>query len=105
MVMQNHSPSVSVVIPTFNRGCLVVRAIQSVLNQTYQDYEIIVVDDGSTDNTREKLRPYLGHIQYYYQENRGASSAQNEGIQLAKGEWISILGSDDTWLPNKLQSQ
>jgi glycosyltransferase involved in cell wall biosynthesis len=103
--MLNRSVSVSVVIPTFNRGDLVVGAIESVLSQTYQDYEVIVIDDGSTDNTRDRLRPYLERIQYIHQENHGASAAQNRGIQRAVGEWISILASDDTWLPTKLESQ
>jgi glycosyltransferase involved in cell wall biosynthesis len=98
-------PTVSVIIPTFNRSKLVVNAIQSVLCQTYQDYEIIVVDDGSTDDTEEALRPYMDRIRYVYQENLGASAAQNKGVQLARGKWISILASDDLWLPMKLEAQ
>jgi glycosyltransferase involved in cell wall biosynthesis len=98
-------PTVSVIIPTFNRSKLVVNAIQSVLCQTYQDYEIIVVDDGSTDDTEEALRPYMDRIRYVYQENLGASAAQNKGVQLARGKWISILASDDLWLPTKLEAQ
>lgn len=104
-VMKNAPPSVSVVIPTFNRAACLLNAIESALIQTYRNKEIIVVDDGSTDNTKEKLKPYLGQIRYHYQENRGASAAQNRGIELAEGEWIAILASDDTWLPNKLESQ
>jgi glycosyltransferase involved in cell wall biosynthesis len=98
-------PTVSVIVPTFNRSKLVVNAIQSVLCQTYQDYEIIVVDDGSTDDTEEALRPYMDRIRYVYQENLGASAAQNKGVQLARGKWISILASDDLWLPTKLEAQ
>ena len=98
-------PTVSVIIPTFNRSKLVVNAIRSVLCQTYRDYEIIVVDDGSTDDTAEALTPYMDRIQYVYQANLGASAAQNRGIQLARGKWISILGSDDLWLPTKLEAQ
>jgi glycosyltransferase involved in cell wall biosynthesis len=98
-------PTVSVIIPTFNRSKLVVNAIQSVLCQTYQDHEIIVVDDGSTDDTEEALRPYMDRIRYVYQENLGASAAQNKGVQLARGKWISILASDDLWLPTKLEAQ
>jgi glycosyltransferase involved in cell wall biosynthesis len=98
-------PTVSVVIPTFNRSKLVVRAIDSVLNQTYKDYEIIVVDDGSTDNTSSILKPYTGRVRYFYQENQGPSAAKNKGIQLARGKWISILDSDDLWLPTKLELQ
>jgi len=98
-------PTVSVIVPTFNRSKLVVNAIQSVLCQTYQDYEIIVVDDGSTDDTEEALRPYMDRIRYVYQPNLGASAAQNRGVQLARGKWISILASDDLWLPTKLEAQ
>src|SRR5437016_9652361 len=98
-------PTVSVIIPTFNRSKLVVNAIQSVLCQTYLDYEIIVVDDGSTDDTAEALRPYMDRIRYVYQPNLGASAAQNRGVQLARGKWISILASDDLWLPTKLEAQ
>ena len=98
-------PTVSVIIPTFNRSKLVVNAVQSVLGQTYRDYEIIVVDDGSTDNTAEALTPYMDRIRYVYQANLGASAAQNRGLQLARGKWISILASDDLWLPTKLEAQ
>jgi glycosyltransferase involved in cell wall biosynthesis len=98
-------PTVSVIIPTFNRSNLVVNALRSVLCQTYRDYEIIVVDDGSTDDTAEVLKPYIDRIQYVYQPNLGASAAQNKGVQVARGKWISILASDDLWLPTKLESQ
>jgi glycosyltransferase involved in cell wall biosynthesis len=98
-------PTVSVIIPTFNRSKLVVNAIQSVLCQTYRDYEIIVVDDGSTDDTAEAIKPYMDRIRYVYQPNLGASGAQNRGVQLARGKWISILASDDLWLPTKLEAQ
>jgi len=98
-------PTISVIIPTFNRSKLVVNAIDSVLNQTYKDYEIIVVDDGSTDDTRESLKPYMHRIRYVCQANLGASAARNRGIQLARGKWISILASDDLWLPTKLEAQ
>ena len=97
--------TVSVIVPTFNRSKLVVNAIQSVLCQTYQDYEIIVVDDGSTDDTEQALRPYMDRIRYVYQANLGASAARNRGLQLARGKWISTLDSDDLWLPTKLEAQ
>ena len=96
-------PTISVIIPTFNRSKLVVNAIDSVLNQTYKDYEIIVVDVGSTDDTRESLKPYMHRIRYVCQANLGASAARNRGIQLARGKWISILDSEDLWLPTKLE--
>jgi glycosyltransferase involved in cell wall biosynthesis len=99
------APAVSVVIPTYNRSALLLNAIESVLRQTYTDYELIVIDDGSTDDTRERLQPYMERIRYFYQENKGASAAQNAGIQVARGKWVSILASDDTWLPTKLERQ
>jgi glycosyltransferase involved in cell wall biosynthesis len=98
-------PMVSVIIPTYNRAVLVVNAIESVLQQTFTDYELIVIDDGSTDDTRARLEPYMRRIRYFYQPNRGASAAQNAGIREARGQWIAILASDDTWLPSKLEKQ
>jgi glycosyltransferase involved in cell wall biosynthesis len=98
-------PGISVIIPTYNRAQLVTKAIDSVLAQTYHDYEIIVVDDGSTDNTKEVLQPYMDRIRYIYQENAGVSAARNAGIRVAKGEWIAFIDSDDQWLPDKLSAQ
>lgn len=99
------TPAVSVIIPTYNRSQYVTEAIGSVLAQTFTDYEIIVIDDGSTDNTREAILPYFSKITYIYQENRGVSAARNTGIREAKGEWIAFLDSDDEWLPSKLELQ
>jgi glycosyltransferase involved in cell wall biosynthesis len=96
---------VSVIIPTYNRADLVANAIESVLSQTYKDFEIIVVDDGSTDNTRSRIESYMGKINYYYQNNKGKSVATNLGIERALGKWIAILDSDDVWLPEKLKFQ
>ncbi len=96
---------VSVIIPTYNRADYIVRAINSVLAQTYRNYEIIVVDDGSTDETRALLEPYANYVNYVYQDNAGPAAARNKGISLAKGEWLAFLDSDDTWLPNKLEVQ
>lgn len=96
---------VSVIIPTYNRAKFVTKAIDSVLAQTYKDYEIIVVDDGSTDNTKEALEPYMDKITYIYQENEGVSAARNKGIKVARDEWIAFLDSDDEWLPEKLAVQ
>jgi glycosyltransferase involved in cell wall biosynthesis len=99
------NPRVSVIIPTYNRSAIVPRAIESVLQQTYPDYELIVVDDGSTDDTRERLEEYAARIQYIYQPNRGVSAAQNTGVDRARGEWIAFLDSDDLWHPTKLERQ
>lgn len=95
---------ISVVIPTFNRGHIVARAIKSVLQQTFKPLEIIVVDDGSTDNTTEVLKSYDAKIKIIHQENRGVSAARNAGIAMASAEWIALLDSDDEWLPDKLSN-
>lgn len=98
-------PKVSVIIPTYNRAYLVCEAIDSVLSQTFKDFEIIVVDDGSTDNTKEALEKYGPRICYIYQENKGRAEARNAGIRQAKAEYIAFLDDDDIWLPNKLEKQ
>ncbi|MCB9062310.1 MAG: glycosyltransferase [Halobacteriovoraceae bacterium] len=99
-------PRVSVIIPTFNRAHVLDRAINSVLNQTYKDFELIVIDDGSTDETDRVIYNYQDkRIFYYKQENRGVSAARNLGILKSKGEWIALLDSDDEWLPFRLSSQ
>lgn len=98
-------PRVSVIIPTYNAGRLVCQAIDSVLNQTFSDYEIIVVDDGSTDDTIDRLTTYGDSIYYIYQENRGRSAARNRGIHQARGQYIAFLDADDCWLPDKLNKQ
>lgn len=98
-------PTVSVVIPTFNREMLVQKAIGSALDQTFQDLEVVVVDDGSTDGTRAVVERYGGKVRYLFQENQGISGARNAGIRSAAGEFIALLDSDDTWLPEKLERQ
>jgi glycosyltransferase involved in cell wall biosynthesis len=101
----NTYPLVSVVIPTYNRADIVCRAIDSVLNQTYTNTEVIVVDDGSTDHTARTLAKYKGRIQLRAQENAGPSIARNRGISWARGEMVAFLDSDDYWLPTKLSRQ
>jgi glycosyltransferase involved in cell wall biosynthesis len=96
---------VSVVIPTFNRAAFVVQAIESVLAQTYPHQEIIVVDDGSTDQTAQVLSAYNGRISCVITPHRGPSAARNAGLRAARGERIAFLDSDDLWLPDKLQQQ
>lgn len=98
-------PKVSVIIPTHNRAALVTEAINSVLAQTFKDFELIVVDDGSTDNTRDALKGYADRIHYIYQENQRRSEARNTGIKAASGEYIAFLDDDDLWLPDKLEKQ
>lgn len=97
--------SISVIIPTYNRARYVKKAIDSALAQTYKDYEIIVVDDGSTDGTRQALEPYQDCIRYIYQENRGVAAARNLGIKSANATWVAFLDSDDRWIPEKLAYQ
>jgi len=99
-------PRVSVIIPTFNRSKKVVRAIESVLNQSIKDFEIIVVDDGSTDNTNQALARYMSAIKYIRQPvNRGVSAARNIGIKSSTAPWVAFLDSDDYWLNEKLSVQ
>jgi hypothetical protein len=99
-------PRVSVIIPSYNLARLVPQAIQSVLDQTYTDFEVLVVDDGSQDNTREVIQSFDdARVQYIYQENRGLSGARNTGIQQAQGEFLAFLDADDTFFPNKLAGQ
>lgn len=105
----NKNPTVSVIIPTYNRAHLVGRAIQSVLNQTYQDFELIIVDDGSTDNTEEIIKEFQEQdkrIKYIkHDKNKGGSTTRNTGIKAARGEYIAFQDSDDEWLPEKLKKQ
>jgi glycosyltransferase involved in cell wall biosynthesis len=98
-------PKISVVIPTYNRSTYVTKAIDSVLAQSYRDYEIIVVDDGSTDNTCEVLKSYMNKICYIYQENAGVSATRNRGVRESKGLYLAFLDSDDLWYPEKLELQ
>lgn len=97
--------AVSVIIPTYNRGWILNEAIDSVLSQTFKDYELIVVDDGSDDNTAEILKNYSKKIRIIYQENQGVSAARNRGIVSSNGRFIALLDSDDLWLPEKLNRQ
>lgn len=102
----NTIPKVSVIIPTYNCARYLPDAIESVLRQTYQDFEIIVIDDGSTDNTKEMLQSYLNKypywVKYFYQENGGLACARNAGINNSQGDYIALLDADDMWLPNRL---
>jgi len=100
------APLVTAVIPTYNRADLVCEAIDSVLAQDYPSFEVIVVDDGSTDGTGEMLtRRYGDRIRYIWQENAGVAAARNAGIRAAQGDYIAFQDSDDLWLPGKLTAQ
>ena len=98
------SPKVSVIIPTFNRGKTLKRAIDSVLKQTFKEIELIVIDDGSQDGTSEIVAQYK-NITYLKQTNQGVSFSRNIGIKKSAGEYIAFLDSDDEWLPEKLETQ
>ena len=99
----NKAICISAIIPTYNREKTITRAIDSVLAQKYPAAEIIVVDDGSTDNTREVVNRYDERVCYVNQDNRGAAAARNAGVSKAKHEWIAFLDSDDYWFPDHLQ--
>lgn len=103
----NNNPLVSVVMATYNMAAYLPLAIQSVLTQTYQNIELLVVDDGSTDDTRVVLKPYLEHprIRYLSQENKGQAAAKNHGVQKSSGQYIAFLDADDMWMPDKLDLQ
>ena len=101
----NTDPCVSVVIPTFNRAGWLSKAIDSVLNQSYENIEILVIDDGSTDDTKLVLMPYMDKIRYLTTDHKGAAHARNTGMRAATGKYIAFLDSDDAYLPYKLAIQ
>lgn len=101
------TPTVSVVIATYNQAEYLSQAIKSVLRQTYEHWELIIVNDGSTDHTEQVVKPYLRHqkVRYYKKPNGGQASAKNMGIREARGEYVAFLDSDDYWEPSKLLAQ
>ncbi|MEN8174159.1 MAG: glycosyltransferase family A protein [Pseudomonadota bacterium] len=107
--MPESVPTVSVIVPTYNRADVLPRAINSILRQSFQDFEIIVVDDGSIDDTGAVVSQYLdrpgSRVRYAFQKHTNVASARNLGIRLARGSYIAFLDSDDEWFPAKLQKQ
>jgi glycosyltransferase involved in cell wall biosynthesis len=101
----SRDPLVSVVIPTYNRAELVCQAVVNVFQQTYSNFELIIVDDGSTDDTQSRLRQFGERIRVITQANAGAPIARNRGIEAARGEIIAFQDSDDLWKPTKLERQ
>jgi GT2 family glycosyltransferase len=102
------TPLVSVIVPTYNRAYCLARTLDSVLAQTHPRFEIIVIDDGSTDETKTLVSNSYGHdarIKYFRQENQGVTAARNQGLVRAQGDYIALLDSDDVWLPWKLRLQ
>src|SRR6266576_1216484 len=98
------TPKVSIIIATYNRAHLLPATIESVLQQRFQDFELIVVDDGSVDGTEQALQPYRDRLVYFRQENRGPSAARNAGVRIARAPWSAIQDSDDLCAPNYLDS-
>ena len=98
-------PQISVIIPTYNRERFVGKAIDSVMRQSFADLELIVIDDGSTDSTRQILEAYGATVRCIFQENAGVSSARNAGIKVAQGTWVAFLDSDDEWTKDYLSCQ
>ncbi|MBN1124757.1 MAG: glycosyltransferase family 2 protein [Sedimentisphaerales bacterium] len=104
-MQKTESLLVSVVIPAYNSARYIRRALDSVLAQTVPVRQILVIDDGSTDDTAQVVSEYGGRVEYIYQANAGAGAARNTGIQAATSEWIAFLDADDEWLPHRLESQ
>ena len=98
---------INVIIPTFNRFSVLSRAIESVLKQTYKNFDLTIVDDGSTDDSYSLVKTYFDdkRVHYIRTDNRGVSAARNLGVCLTRGEFVSFLDSDDEWLEDKLEKQ
>lgn len=98
-------PKISVIIPVFNGSNYIASAIQSVLSQNYPHIELVVIDDGSVDQTADIVKSFGPLVQYYYQENRGLGAARNAGVRYSTGDFIAFIDHDDLWLPNKISVQ
>jgi glycosyltransferase involved in cell wall biosynthesis len=98
-------PQVSIIIPTYNSATYLKQAIDSVLAQTHRDFEILVIDDGSTDDTADLMNGYGAAVRYLRQPNHGVATARNRGIEESRGEYVAFLDADDVWLPDKLERQ
>lgn len=105
MKLKTILPKVSIIIPTYNCAQYIELALLSALEQTYQNKEIIIIDDGSTDDTRAVLKKYIKNkdVNYIYQENQGVSQARNTGISVAQGSYVATLDADDTWSNTRLE--
>lgn len=99
------NPKVSIIVPAYNAGSFIAEALESVFSQTYKNVEIIVVNDGSTDNTEDILRPWFDRITYVAQKNKGLPSALNSGLKHVHGDYVAILDADDIWEREKLEAQ
>jgi len=103
--MSTNGPLCSIIIPTYNHGKYIERCVQSALDQTYQDIEVIVVDDGSTDDTAERLTKFRNSVSYHYKENGGQGEARNVGIGLSRGQYLQFIDADDRLTRNKIERQ
>lgn len=103
--MTQVNPKISVIVPVFNGEKFISRCLDSILGQTYANLEIIVVDDGSTDNTKNIINANYSKVRYYFQENKGPAAARNLGIRKSTGAYIAFIDVDDIWLPDKLSQQ
>jgi glycosyltransferase involved in cell wall biosynthesis len=106
--MTRNNPTVSIILPTYNRAAFIGRSIETILSQTFRDFEIIIIDDGSTDNTAEIVTSMLGDNRIIYERyvgNRGAPCARNIGIRRSSGRYVTFQDSDDTWTRDKLMKQ
>src|SRR2546426_4397762 len=92
-------PLVSVIIPTYNRGGIICETIESVLQQTYENVEVVVIDDGSSDDTQDKLKQYADRLRVAYQQNSGPAAARNRGIEISRGGIVAFQDSDDILIP------
>ena len=99
--ISSEAPQFSVVIPLYNKAHTIVHTLSTVMRQNYADYDVVIVDDGSTDNGVQLIREHFKdpRIRIIHQENAGVSAARNRGIDEARGEWVAFLGGDDEWLP------
>ena len=102
---EQNSPLVSTIITVYNGKNYLSEAIQSVINQDYPHIDITIIDDGSTDGSREVAQQFGTPVQYYYQNNTGIAAAKNHGIELSKGDFLAFLDADDLWTKNKVQQQ
>ena len=98
-------PFISIIIPTYNRSYCLEESLDSVFSQTFTDYELIVVDDGSTDETQQVLAKYASRLSTFSIPHAGPSAARNAGLRAARGDFIAVLDSDDLWVPGKLMQQ
>jgi glycosyltransferase involved in cell wall biosynthesis len=105
MIKSDDTPLVSVIVPTYNRAALVYAAVESVLRQSYRNFEVVVVDDGSSDGTEAELGKFGNAIRYFRQDNRGVNAARNTAIARSNGQLLAFLDDDDLWQPFKLQLQ